>query len=368
MARPTLRLIDCRLSMESMKIPLFVCCAGILCLSAGSAHAQVTPSQIYQGLVSYWPMDTLNTSGGVTTTPDVISGLNLTAPAGPTSTTTGQFGSAIQLNGTSQYLVVTNFDYAGGYTNNLNTGLPYFAGTPFTVAFWVKAATPTAADRYLFAMGCTTNSGPLYCLQSGHTAGNGYSNLDVIVRPIQNNPPINHYYTTNGILNGNWHHVAWVDNYGVVSVYVDGALQGNSPGFSYFPKQLISPNAINSSSGGAPLFQWVIPLNTASFGALVRNGVSYGPANATYDDAGVWNRALSQAEVQYIYNNGIPAYSSSLHPGYPGFAVALPSRQTNAMGDYVWLSANAYGAPPLSLQWYEDSAAIPNATNQLLAL
>jgi hypothetical protein len=344
-----------------LRLPLFVCSAAIACLSPGSAHAQVTPSQIYQGLVSYWPMDTI--TGGAT--PDVISGINLTAVGSPT-TTSGKFGNAITLNGSSQYLYYTDTQWLGGGTNNLASGLPYFAGTPFTVAFWIKANTPTAASKYMFTMGNTTNTLPLYMLQSGSGNSSTYPKLDGYIRPIQNNPPVNHAYTTNSFLDGNWHHVAWVDNYGVVSLYEDGVLTSPTV-FSYFPKQLISPNAITGVSGGAPTDAWAIPLNTTCFGALVRSSVS-GYLAGTFDDAGIWNRALSPAEVQYIYNNGIPAYSSSLNPGYPGFAVPLPSRQTNSMGDYVILKANAYGAPPLSLQWYSNNVALPNATNQVLCL
>jgi hypothetical protein len=326
----------------------------------------VTASQIYKGLVSYWPMDQLNTSAGVTTTPDVVSGINLTAMGSPT-TTGGTFSNGIALNGTSQYLVNIDTQMLGAGTNNLASGLPYFAGTPFTVAFWVKAAAPTAADKYMFTMGNTTNGLPFYALQSGHWAGT-FGKLDAIIRPIQNNPPINHNYTTNNtFLDGTWHHVTWVDNYGVVSVYEDGVPQGAPTAFSYFPKQLSSPNAITGASGGAPTDAWVIPLNTTCFGALVRTGVG-GNFAGTFDDAAIWNRALSQAEIQYIVANGIPAYSPTLNPGYPGFAVPLPSSQTNSMGDYVVLKANAYGAPPLSLQWYENGAAIPGATSQVLNL
>lgn len=345
-----------------LRLPLFVCSAAIACLSVGSAHAQVTASQIYQGLVSYWPMDTI--TGG--TTPDVVSGINLTAANSP-STTSGRYGSgAIVLNGSNQYLYNTDTQWLGGGTNNLASGLPYFAGTPFTVAFWINANTPTAATKYMFTMGNTTNTSPIYALQSGSGTIGTFPKLDAFVRPIQNNPPINHIVTTNTFLDGTWHHVAWVDNYGVISLYEDGVLTSPTV-FSYFPKQLISPNAISGNSGGAPTDAWVMPLNTACFGALVRGSVG-GWLAATFDDAAIWNRAVSQAEIQYIVANGIPAYSPTLNPGYPGFAVPLPSSQTNSMGDYVILNANACGAPPLSLQWYENGAAIPGATSQVLYL
>jgi hypothetical protein len=341
--------------MKSCFAPLF---AAIAALSIGNAHAQVSSNQIYNGLVSYWPMDQLNTASGVTTTPDVVSGINLTAVGGPTSAV-GQFGNAIALNGTSQYLVNTNTTGGGGNTNNLAAGLPYFAGTPFTLAFWVKAAKPTSTTHYVFAMGDTTNATPLYCLQSGSTAATE-ANLDVIIRQINNSPPVNHASTTNVLFDGvNWHHLAWVDSNGVVSVYQDGVLESGTTNFGYLPDTLIQPNAVNSTGG----FPFTCPLNTTAFGALVRNNIA-GYFSGTFDDAAIWNRALSQAEIQYVMNNSIAQPVPALAPN---FAVPLAS-QTNSMGDYVVLSANVCGTPPLSLQWYENGSPLLNATNPVLDL
>jgi hypothetical protein len=59
---------------------------------------------------------------------------------------------------------------------------------------------------------------------------------------MNNSPPVNHSSTTNVLFDGNWHHLAWVDNYGVVSVYQDGVLE-NTNSFSYFPTTLIEPTA-----------------------------------------------------------------------------------------------------------------------------
>jgi hypothetical protein len=181
-------------------------------------------------------MDQLSSSNGVTITPDVVSGLNLTAVNGPT-TTGGKFGNAIALDGSTQYLVNTDTQMLGGETNNLATGLPYFAGTPFTLAVWVHVAQPASVTHYVFTLGNTTTTGPLYLLQSGSTAATE-PELDVILRGL-GSTPVNHTHTTNVLFDGNWHHLAWVDNYGVVSVYQDGVLENGTSAFSYFPATLI---------------------------------------------------------------------------------------------------------------------------------
>jgi hypothetical protein len=332
--------------------------AALASLSLGSALGQVTTNQIYRGLISYWPMDQLNTNGsGAVTTPDVVSGLDLTANGGIT-VGAGQFGNAITLDGTSGYLASLDTTSSGPPTNNLVSGLPYYDGQPLTIALWIKAPQPTSTSHYLFAMGSTTNANILYLAQSGSAAATE-SNLDCIIRNQNGTAPVNHPHSTNGLFNGAWHHLAWVDSNGVVSVYQDGVLEANSIVFSYWPNYLINPNA--ESAAGTYLF--AMPINTFSLGALVRSSVS-GYLGGTFDDVAVWDRALSQAEVQYVMSNSIAQPVSALPPSF-----TVPwLGQTNSMGDYVILNANAIGTPPLTLQWYENGSAIGGATNETLDL
>ena len=49
----------------------------------------------------------------------------------------------------------------------------------------------------------------------------------------------------------------------------------------------------------------------------------------------------------------------------PSFSVPWEG-QTNSIGDYVILNANAVGTAPLSLQWYENGVPICSATNETL--
>jgi len=343
-----------------MKFRFLTLCVSILCLNLGSAFGQVTSNQIYQGLISYWPMDVLNTNNGIVTTPDVVSGLNLTATGGVTiGSGNGEFGNAISLDGTTGFLSSTNESPAIP-TDNLANGLPYFDGQPLTITMWIKAAQPSTTTHYVVAMGSTTNANILYVLQTG-SAATTESNLDCIMRNQNGTAVVNHPHTTNALFNttATWHHLAWVDSNGVISVYQDGVLESQSMAFSYFPTYLINPNS--ESTGGT--FLAAMPINTFSLGALVRSSVA-GYLAATFDDVAVWDRALSPAEVQYVMTNSIAQPVPALPPSF-----AVPwTGQTNAMGDYVILSANAVGTPPLSLQWYENGAAISGATNETLDL
>ena len=295
-----------------MKIRSLLCSLTILGLSLGSASAQVTSNQIYRGLISYWPLDQLitNVGTGAVTTPDVVSGINLAANGGVTlGTGNGQFGNAVTLDGTSGYLSNTNTNPAGGNSNNLATGLPYYDGQPITISLWIKAAQPTSTSHYLWAMGSTTNANILYLTQTG-SAATTESNLDVIFRNQNGTAVVNHAHTTNALFNTNatWHHLAWVDSNGVVSVYQDGVLESQSIVFSYFPSFAINPES-ESTSG---TYLVAMPINTFSLGALVRSSVA-GYLAGTFDDVAIWDRALSQAEVQYVMTNSIqqPVLSSA---------------------------------------------------------
>ena len=182
------------------------------------------------------------------TTPDVVSGLDLAANGGVVvGTGNGKFGNALTLNGTTGYLANTNTSPAIP-TNNLGNGLPYFDGQPFTISMWLNVPKPTSTTHYVFAMGSTTNASDLRHLRpETGSAATTESNLDAIVRNQNGTAPISHPHSTNSLFDGTWHHFAWVDSNGVVSVYQDGVLESQSIVFCYYPDLLINPFAESTS-------------------------------------------------------------------------------------------------------------------------
>ena len=181
-----------------------------LIVSVGLSSASADDLRV--GLVSYWPLDTIAAG----TTPDLAYGNNLTVNNSPTSAA-GQFGNALTFNGTSQYLGLTHdTDF------NVN-GLPiYNSPGGYTVAFWVKGAAQTTKD--IFAEGNTSSSNPLLQLQSG---GSGVtSKLHVMVRTTGGTLVCDKVSNAT-VFNNAWHHVAWVDNLGAATLYVDGVVDTN---------------------------------------------------------------------------------------------------------------------------------------------
>ena len=150
------------------------------------------------------------------------------------------------------------------------------------MAVWVRGSAQTA--KYLFTHGNPTNTAPLFIIQTGQAAANN-AKLDVIIRNDGNTALLNHVVSSNVVFNGDWHHIAWVDNGGSVRLYIDGVQ--DAANFNYTP------------SGTFTFHNTVI-------GSLIRTTVSTGAIfNGQMDDIAVFERALTQAEVQQVMNSSI---------------------------------------------------------------
>jgi hypothetical protein len=306
----------------------------LLLARAGSAVG----APIHTGLVSYWPLDVDN--GG--TTPDLATGNNLNIIGGSTIVP-GRFGTnlAFSFDGASQYLTVAHS------TNNYPTGLPiYSAAGGYTVAMWVNAA-PGQVDRYAFAEGNTNTTSPLFLLQTEYSANspNFPTNFDMFIRTTSGATLVNHRTSLASFYDSTWHHVAFVDNRGSVQLYVDGVADNTNFPYAY--------------SYGA------LALHTTSIGALVRSDGVKGLLQGAIDDVAVWERPLSQAEVQDVMTNSIPL---PILPSAPTITLQpVGGPLTNHVGDVpASIYAGVMGSRPLTLQWLMNGVPVPNATNAAL--
>lgn len=290
------------------------------------------------GIVGYYPFAS-------STTADAAYINNFTAVGSPVLVTTNVAprSSALQLNGTSQYL---RLDHT---PDNSATGMPIYRAGTFTIAMWVKGAPQTA--KYLFALGNSTNAGgtsqELFCIQTGNIAANN-SKLDLIIRAANGSTtPLNHPVSSSAVFDNNWHHIAWVDNRGSVRLYIDGNLDGNNASFSYTPSGTYN-------------------FDRTAIGALMRNTAA-GFFNGAIDDVGVWERPLSQAEVQNIMANGV----ATPVPALPPALLAEPASITKNYLDGVTFSVVAQATRPnlgLTYQWSLNNSPILDATNRTYRL
>ena len=202
------------------------------------------------------------------------------------------------------------------------------------------SAAPAQTAKYLLAEGSTTDTNPLFLLQTGQSAGLN-NRLDIYLRTTGGGRWSIIPFPLGPVFDGTWHHLAYVDNLGAVQLYVDGQADAT---FTYTP------------SGS-------LALNTTTLGALVRSTTN-GFFNGAIDDVLVWTRALSQAEVQSAMTNSLPP----LPPPAPPAIVFQSPGSTNALGDYVSCSAQVLGDPPFSYQWLLNGLPLPGQTNSSLLL
>lgn len=288
-------------------------------------------AEIHRGLVSYYPLN--GTSPDGTTTPDIVSGNDMVLNnMGAEAFTPGKFGNAINFNGVDQHAV---------YTRITENGLPISRSAAYTVAFWVQGVGAGQNDLRAFAEGSMTSNNPLLTFGTGNSTDVNVQPLPhIFLRDLGGTARID-YRSTNAVFNGEWRHVALVDNNGALSVYVDGVLD--------------STRTYTKSTA---------PDETVSIGAIQRAAVSHWFKGAV-DELALWNRALTQAEVQSLLSASIetPVVKSA-----PFFTIQPTIPSGVLIGDNLTLSAGVGGSPGINLQWYKNNDPITDATGTSLAL
>jgi hypothetical protein len=309
--------------MKMFSFPYCSKTAALLVLSLGLNSIQA--ASLREGLVSFWPLETAD--GGVT--PDLASG-NTMSIVGAPIVEAGQRGNAFTFDGVSAYLLNSHTP------DNSTTGLPIYTAGRYSISMWVKGAPQTA--KYLFSEGSTSDNDPLLILQTGQAAANN-AKFDVIIRNDTGGALVNHVVSTNIVFDDTWHHVAWVDDRGNAKLYIDGNL--DPANFNYVPAG-------------------VFTFNTTVIGTLVRAAVQNAYFLGRIDDVAIWDRALTQAEVQEMMTNSITVS--------PLFVSRQPVGATVGLGDRFVFSARGGGEQPVTYQWFKDGGEIFDATASSLTL
>jgi hypothetical protein len=121
---------------------------------------------------------------------------------------------------------------------------------------------------------------------------------------------------------------------------------------------LVTESSLGSFTAGtsADLYIGYRPV-TAPFGPV--------PFNGLIDEAALYSRALSPAEVQAIYQAGSAGKCTG---PTPPVITAHPANRTVVVGDNVTFAVSATGTQPLSYRWYFNATNKLDATNASLTL
>jgi hypothetical protein len=220
----------------------------------------VTPS----GLIAAYAFS----EGAGTTAADASSTGNQATLTGAASWGAGRYGNALSVNGAGYANANDTAALTPGTTATF-AGWVYLTGAPSEVASIVNKWSQSNEDEYVFALG-----GDRRLLFAWHTTGSS----------TWGSPAYN--YTTGGaqVPLNTWTHVAVVRNGATLSFYVNGALSHS-----------VSAMDTNPFRNGT---------NSLRVGGQGRGGMNrYFPGRI--DDARIYNRALTLAEIQAAMNTPI---------------------------------------------------------------
>jgi len=272
---------------------------GVTLKTSGTQTITATATAIQPGLSDWWP--------GEGNANDIIGSNNGTLVGGVTFAP-GEVGQAFSLNGVDAYV---NFGSA-----------PAFTVQDFTLDAWVSVdPSQNTGERRVLSRDDILVEGPggrqMYNLKtSSNAGGQGHARVEILKGGVLST------VTAPSALTAGFHHIAATRSGNVLSLYVDGILVGSTTTTITGP---ISPNA--------PL---VLGQVSPAYNGEFLNGL--------VDEADLFSRALSPAEIQAIYNAG----SSGKHKTITGSAsvtvgTTMASSSTPSLTALV--SASTSGVP-----------------------
>jgi hypothetical protein len=226
------------------------------------------------GLVAFWPLNEIATSGNVSATDATGRGNTLTASGSPVYAN-GKVGAARNfVSSSAQYLSALS-----------NTDLQFGNGD-WTLSLWVANSSTYAGSSaiYQHVIGKDAASGREFGLRAqisgtgttcGYTASVFRTNGSELAIQFPG-------FTSAAAFRGVWNHLAVVHNSGTVTAY-----------FNYSQTATGSRGATAFNATSTPF-----NIGRRSYSGFLEN------LDGQVDEIGKWNRALTASEIQTLYNSG----------------------------------------------------------------
>ncbi len=231
---------------------------------SGTLHAQIS-----DGLVSYWPLDEIQG----TKTPDLVSFYDMElSNLEASDVVAGKYGNAFSFENARQTLL--------SRVHAADEDLPANKHRSHTISMWVNVVGEGQNDLRIFSEGNTANSNPLFNI--GTHSGGADGSVDFYLRQ-SGWATFGHAYSVQQPFDGTWHHIAWVQDDGARTFYVDGVAD--------------SLEIPDQEEG-----DWLV--NNTSIGGILRASASHW-STSILDDVAIWKRALSESEVAQLAGSSV---------------------------------------------------------------
>ena len=251
-----------------------------LALSAGSSLAELPNSASTNDWISMSGNTLLlhlnDTAGSTTFADSSGASNNATCTTCPTAGGASKFATGATFNGTTQFLQLPSGVLA--------------ASTTQTYSAWFKTTASGAIFGESFGSYPTALGGSytpvLYVGTDGKLRGQIYNGS---VSPLTSALAVN---------DGKWHHAALTTGTNTQSLYLDGLLVGSMAGA---PTHTAGGNTMNVNYVGTAYAGGSWPLTNSSWFFF----------NGSLDEVALWNRTLSTAEIQALYETQAASYSGT---------------------------------------------------------
>jgi hypothetical protein len=219
-----------------------------------------------KGLVGYWPFNNEQTQNGWAID---LSGQqnNGSLENGVEAGADGRVGEAYDYSGNSDAVTIAD-DYYGIGGNN-----------PRSTSFWFKSKDNSAKQHSWVKWG-SDNTGEKYFIRAHTDSGNCYARVE--------NAGGNHFGLDTDVCDNEWHHIAVVlpsgdSNVRDHKIYVDGVEEPSYGG---------SSQTLNTDTS----------TNKVHVGNKIDGIGQHAPADGKIDEVRIYNRSLSQEQIQRLYN------------------------------------------------------------------
>ena len=238
--------------------------------------------------------------------------------SGTQSNTLGSDGDATNhgadLNTTDQKLGTGCLDFEtgnGDYINATNLLTNNAMGSTGTISFWIKPESLNGA--YMWSVGDSDGTSSRIYIEQQSTS------LWTVFCQISGDSQWKVDSTGVSFSTGTWYHVVIThdggSSYGAVKLYINGV------------------DRSSNSNNGSTWNKWVgdlSGLDNMAFGRHHHNNLVYTQkSDGLMDDMGVWNRALTQAEVTSLYNSGTGRTCNTIPSGLRAYYDCNSATVTN---------------------------------------